>query len=217
MKDDSASILFLISAPSGAGKTTVCQNLLAANQRLVRAITCTTRPPRGGEVDGKDYYFLDRETFARRIAAGEFLEHAEVYGNLYGTLSGEVNRLLGKGNHVLLNIDVQGAALIRERAKQDPALASALVTVFLTPGEWSELERRLRTRGSDDEAVIAGRLQAAARELVASVDFDYLVLSGTMDEDRERMEKILEVEGMRRGRHNLPEALTKPANRLSET
>src|SRR5499427_9462509 len=122
-------LLVLISAPSGGGKTTLCQQLLAARPSMTRAVTCTTRPPREGERDGVDYYFLDAESFLKRVQAGNFLEHATVYGNSYGTLKGEVLGKLRQGKDVLLSVDVQGAATIRERAQEDPELKKSLVTV----------------------------------------------------------------------------------------
>src|SRR6266404_1195325 len=113
-------LLIVISAPSGGGKTTLCQQLLAARPNVTRAITCTTRAPRPGEQDGVDYYFLDASSFLKRVQAGNFLEHATVYGNSYGTLKAEVLGKLRQGRDVLLNVDVQGAATIHERAKEDP-------------------------------------------------------------------------------------------------
>ena len=216
MNGRATGVLFLISAPSGAGKTTVCQNLLAANENLVRAITCTTRPAREGEENGKDYYFLKESEFVSEIEEDAFLEHAMVYGNRYGTLKSEVQRLLESGNHVLLNIDVQGAALLRQRAESDTSIRNALVTVFITPPSWDELERRLRSRGSDSEAVISKRLRAAAAELGASEAFDYLVLSESMDEDRRRMETILTAESMRRSRIHIPEELSESAEKWGQ-
>lgn len=211
MSEPSTGVILLISAPSGAGKTTLCENLLAANDSLARAITCTTRPAREGEQHGVDYYFLSPEEFARKVQEGAFLEFAEVYGNRYGTLSSELLRILNEGKNVLLNIDVQGAQLLRQRAQSDAQIQRALVTVFLTPPEWTELERRLRARGTDSEETIRTRLAAAARELEASADFDYLVLSQSREEDLRRMEVILEAESMRLLRSELPKELTAEA------
>src|ERR1043165_1801319 len=112
------TLLLVISAPSGGGKTTLCHHLLAANPNTVRAVTCTTRSPRDGERDGVDYYFLDAADFLKRVQAGNFLEHATVYGNSYGTLKSEVLTKLRQGKDVLLVIDVQGAATIRDRAEE---------------------------------------------------------------------------------------------------
>lgn len=126
-------LLILISAPSGGGKTTLCHQLLAARPGMTRAVTCTTRAPREGERDGVDYYFLNAESFLKRVQAGNFLEHATVYGNSYGTLKSEVLGRMRQGQDVLLNVDVQGAATIREKAQEDQELRRSLVSVFLTP------------------------------------------------------------------------------------
>lgn len=197
-------ILFLLSAPSGAGKTTVCRRLLSANRNLTRIVTCTTRPPREGETNGVDYHFLSREEFEDK--AGAFLESAEVHGHRYGTLKSGVLQKLEGWRDALLNIDVQGAALLRRRAKAEPWLRQCLVTVFLTPPSFAELERRLRKRGSEQEADVRKRLDAANRELEASEAFDYLVISESMEEDCRRMQIILEAERMRRRRTRLPKA-----------
>lgn len=197
-------ILFLLSAPSGAGKTTVCRRLLSANRDLTRIVTCTTRPPRQGESDGADYYFLSREEFQDRADA--FLESAEVHGHRYGTLKSDVLEKVEGGKYALLSIDVQGAALLRRRAEAELWLRQCLVTVFLTPSSFAELERRLRKRGSEAEAEVHKRLAAAKRELEASEAFDYLVISDSMEEDLRRMQIILEAEKMRRRRTRLPGA-----------
>jgi guanylate kinase len=197
-------LLVLISAPSGAGKTTVCQQLLASHPELTRIVTCTTRPPRPGERDGIDYHFLDEKTFTQRVAAGEFLEYATVYTYHYGTLRAEVMDPLRRGDDVLLSVDVQGAAAIRSAAAVENQLDRALVTVFLAPLTMAELESRLRKRGTEDELVLQRRLGAARRELAAWRLFDYLVISGTMDQDLRRLEVILEAERMRHGRIHAP-------------
>src|SRR5262245_37837532 len=158
-------LLVLISAPSGGRKTTLCQQLLDARPQMARAVTCTTREPRQGEQDGIDYYFLDAESFLKRVQAGNFLEHATVYGNSYGTLKGEVLGKLRQGKDVLLNVDVQGAATIRQRAEEDPELKRSLISVFLTPSTFEILEQRLRKRGTDSEAVIQKRLGVARQEI----------------------------------------------------
>ncbi len=149
MATQTIPLLIVISAPSGGGKTTLCEQLLAANPSMTRAVTCTTRAPRPGEKDGVDYYFLDAGSFLKRVQAGNFLEHATVFGNSYGTLKSEVLSKLRQGKDVLLNVDVQGAATIRERAEEDPELKRALVQVFLTPPSLAILEERLKRRGTD--------------------------------------------------------------------
>jgi guanylate kinase len=198
-------LLVIISAPSGGGKTTLCQQLLAARPDMVRAITCTTRPPREGERDGSDYYFLDAESFLKRLQAGNFLEHATVFGHSYGTLKSEVLGKLRQGKDVLLNVDVQGAATIRQRALSDPELKRGLVSVFLTPPNMAILEARLRKRGTDSEAVIQKRLSVARQEIAQWKNFDYLLLSGSISEDLRRMQAIVEAEKLRVGRVQPPE------------
>ncbi len=199
------SLLVVISAPSGAGKTTVCQQLLAARPDLTRAVTCTTRQPRAGEQDGADYYFLDPADFAKRVQAGAFLEHATVYGHHYGTLKSEVLGKLRAGRDVLLNVDVQGAATIRAKAAEDAELGRALVSVFLTPPSMAVLEQRLRKRGTDSDAVIQKRLGVARQELAQWTHFGYLLISSTIAEDLRRMQAIIEAEKMRSARGQAPE------------
>jgi guanylate kinase len=198
-------LLVLISAPSGGGKTTMCQQLLAAQPQMTRAVTCTTREAREGEHDGVDYYFLDAGSFLKRVQAGNFLEHATVYGNSYGTLKSEVLGKLRQGKDVLLNVDVQGAATIRERAEEDPELKRALVTVFLTPPSLSVLEARLRKRGADSDAAIQKRLSVARQEIAQWKNFDYLLISTSIKEDLRRIQSIIEAEQMRTPRVHAPE------------
>jgi guanylate kinase len=198
-------LLVLISAPSGGGKTTLCQHLLATRPDLTRAITCTTRDPRPGEKDGVDYHFLSAEAFLERVQAGDFLEHATVYGHRYGTPKSGVLGKLREGRDVLLNVDVQGAAAIREHAREDRELQRALVSVFLTPASPEILEARLRKRGTDSVAVIEKRLRAARQEIAEWRHFDYLLISDTMQEDLRRTLAIIEAEKMRAARARLPE------------
>lgn len=201
----SEPMLVVISAPSGAGKTTLCEQTLAVRANMERAITCTTRDPRPGEKDGVDYYFLDAGDFLKRVQAGNFLEHATVYGNSYGTLKSEVLGKLRAGKDVLLNVDVQGAAAIRTHAEGDPELKRALVTVFLTPPSMGILEERLRKRGQDSPQVIAKRLSVARQEIAQCRHFDYLVVSTSIAEDVRRLLAVLDAEQMRQGRAKLPD------------
>ena len=201
----SSPMLVVISAPSGTGKTTLCVQTLAARPTMSRAITCTTREPRPGEKDGVDYYFLDAADFLKRVQAGNFLEHATVYGNSYGTLKSEVLGKLRAGKDVLLNVDVQGASAIRTHASEDPELKPVLVTVFLTPPSMAVLEARLKKRGQDTAQNIAKRLAVARQEIAQWKNFDYLIVSSSVAEDVRRLGSILDAEQMRQARAQLPE------------
>ena len=203
-KAKSQPLLILISAPSGGGKTTLVRQLLRARRNMVRAVTCTTRLPRPGEKNGVDYYFLKAQDFLRRVQAGNFLEHATVYGNSYGLLKSELLDKLRAGKDVLLNVDVQGAATIRERAQAVPELKQALVTIFLTPISLAEIERRLKNRAADSPEVIRKRVAAARQEIVQWKNFDYLVISASKQEDLRRAQAIIEAEKMRAQRAQAP-------------
>ena len=198
-------LLVLISAPSGGGKTTLCQQLLASRPDMTRVVTCTTRAPRDGEKDGVDYYFLDTGSFLKRVQAGNFLEHATVYGYSYGTLKSEVLEKLRQGKDVLLNVDVQGAAAIRQKTQDESELKRALVSVLLQPPSMNILEARLSKRGTDSPSVIQKRLGVARQEIAQWRHFDYLLISGTIAEDLQRMQAIIESEKMRSTRVHPPE------------
>jgi guanylate kinase len=200
-----SSLLILISAPSGGGKTTLCQQLLAARPDMTRAITCTTRALRPGEKDGVDYYFFGTPEFERRAQAGEFIEHATVFGRGYGILRSELLDKLRLGRDVLLNVDVQGAATIRDQAQAEPELKRALVTVFLTPPAIAILEERLKKRASDAPEEIQKRLGVARKEIAQWKNFDYLLISTSIPEDLRRMLAIVEAEKMRSARESAPE------------
>jgi guanylate kinase len=203
--NNSSPLLILISAPSGGGKTTLCQQLLAARPDMTRAVTCTTRAPRPGEKDGVDYYFFEPVEFLRRVQAGEFIEHATVFGRSYGILRSELLDKLRLGRDVLLNVDVQGAATIRDRALADPELKQALVTVFLTPPFIAVLEARLKKRAADAPEEIQRRLGIARKEIAQWNRFDYLLISTSIPEDLRRMLAIVEAEKMRVARAQAPE------------
>ncbi|WP_146436083.1 guanylate kinase [Blastopirellula retiformator] len=182
--------LVILSGPSGSGKTTVVRELLAlAEPKLELSVSATTRPPRAGEVDGRDYHFLSSEEFHRRKEAGAFLETFEVFGNgyWYGTLRSEVERRLTQGISVLLEIDVDGAL---EIVKQFPAA----VTIFLSPGSLEELERRLRGRATEPEETIQRRLAAAKRELAAMGQYKYQIVNdvGAVNETVQRLAEVIQ-------------------------
>ena len=188
----STPLLVVVSAPSGAGKSTLCDNVRAALPSASRAVPCTTREPRDGELDGVDYYFLGEEEFLALVEGGEFLENAVVHGNHYGVLKSELRAKLVEGSDVLLNIDVQGAATIRERAATDPVLSRSLVTVFLCPPSLGELEQRLRGRGTDSEEAIARRLAIAKDEMDQAEKFNHTLTSQTREADVDRLLGIIE-------------------------
>lgn len=173
-------ILLLVSGPSGSGKTTLCRRL-ADEDEAHYSISCTTRKPREGEVNGTDYHFLDRADFTKRIEAGEFLEHAEVHGNHYGTLKSEVLDYISKGTDVVMDIDVQGAQLVR--ACDDSEIHKALIDLFVMPPSEDELRARLTGRGTDAEEVIALRMTNALDEMKHWPGYTYRLLSATREED----------------------------------
>ena len=183
-------MLLVLSAPSGAGKTTLVKRLLAHDRGLRFSISYTTRKPRPGETDGKDYCFVDAPTFARMVGAGEFLEHAEVFGNCYGTSKSQVDALLAAGHDVVLEIDWQGARQIR-------ANAPACQTVFILPPSTAELERRLRDRATDSEDVIRRRLAQSLDDMAHWDEFDFVVVNEVLDEAVDDIIRILNGDGAR--------------------
>ena len=184
-------ILFVISAPSGAGKTTLC-TALRTTRDFVYSVSCTTRPPRPGEIEGEDYYFLTLDQFRAYVDAGEFLEHAEVHGNFYGTLRGKVLDNLQVGVDVLIDIDTQGATTIR--ANEHQVIRDALADVFIMPPSRDELRRRLVKRGSETPEQIDRRLTNAAREVARWRDYRYTIISGSVEEDLAKFRAIMKAE-----------------------
>lgn len=166
--------LFVLTAPSGAGKTTLAHALLAADPALHFSVSFTTRAPRAGELEGRDYCFVDRARFEAMIAADELLEHAQVFGNYYGTGRAQVEARTRAGRHVLLDIDWQGARQVRAHLRES-------VLIFILPPSLAELERRLRGRGTDTEEVIRRRLAEARDDLAHWPEFDYVVVNDRMD------------------------------------
>lgn len=184
-------ILFVISAPSGAGKTTLISSL-RHKQDFVYSVSCTTRAPRPGEVHGEDYFFLTQEEFQNHIEAGDFLEHAEVHGRFYGTLKSNVLTHLMNGVDVLIDVDTLGAASIR--ACQDTFIQDALADVFIMPPGLDELARRLRRRGTESEEQIATRLRNASGEMEKWRNYRYTIISGSMEEDIEKFRAVMRAE-----------------------
>lgn len=194
-------IVFVISAPSGGGKSTLLR-MLGDEPDFVYSVSCTTRQPRAGEVDGRDYHFLSVEEFERRVAADEFLEHALVHGNRYGTLKQTVQESLSAGHDVLMDVDIQGAAQIRANA--DARINGALVDIFLMPPNMAELERRLRRRNTETAEQLALRLSNAAGEMAQWRSYRYAIISGSPMDDFENFRSIMLAERMRSERMNLP-------------
>lgn len=170
MSDAPRGTLFILSAPSGAGKSSLAKALVAANPQLAVSVSHTTRAPRPGEVAGVHYHFVDREEFARMVAAGEFLEHASVFDNFYGTTRAAVERLLAAGKHVLLDIDWQGARRIKQ---QIPGTQG----IFILPPSLAALEQRLRERKQDSDDTIARRMRGAIAEIRHYPEFDYVIVN----------------------------------------
>jgi len=177
--------LVILSAPSGGGKTTIARRLEASRSDVGFSVSATTRAPRENERDGVDYYFFPREEFLRRTEAGEFLEWAEYAGQLYGTLSAEVDRLLARGLHALLDIEVQGADQVRQRRKD--ALA-----IFILPPTANELLRRLTGRRSETREQVARRIAQADRELEAALGYDHVVVNDVLDRAVEAVSGIID-------------------------
>jgi guanylate kinase len=190
-------ILFVLSAPSGAGKSTL-RTGLQQNQDFAYSISCTTRAPRPGEVEGSDYYFLTHADFERKIAAGEFLEHAQVHGNYYGTLKRNVLDALRGGSDVLMDIDTQGAAMIR--ASDDPEIRDALADIFLMPLSLDVLRARLAKRGTESPEQIALRLHNAETELREWKRYRYAIVTTTPEADLAAFRTIMQAERSRSSR-----------------
>lgn len=190
-------ILLIVSGPSGSGKTTLCQRL-ARDGEARYSISCTTRSPRPGETDGQSYHFLTRDSFESRLANGDFLEHATVHENLYGTLKSEVLTHLAAGTDVVMDIDVQGAAQVR--ACTDPLIRRSLVDLFVMPPGEEALRSRLTGRGTDAPEVIALRMRNALGEMSHWPAYTYRLLSATPDEDYTRFRSLLLAERLRTSR-----------------
>jgi len=184
-------ILFVVSAPSGAGKSTLC-DALRQTPDFVYSVSCTTRPPRAGEIDGEDYHFLAESDFFARVEDGEFLEHADVHGKFYGTLREPILGNLHKGVDVLIDIDTQGATAIRDF--DDAFVRQALADVFIMPPDLEELRRRLTKRGTETPAQIEVRLQTAAREMEHWRDYRYTIISQSIEEDLMKFRHIMGAE-----------------------
>lgn len=187
-------VLLVLSSPSGAGKTTLSRELLKADAGIAISVSVTTRRPRPGEVDGRDYIFCDQAAFERMRDAGELLEWASVHGNFYGTPKTAVMDLLAAGKDVLFDIDWQGAQQLKERAPEE------LVRVFILPPSAATLEQRLKTRAQDDAAVVARRLAAASAEIAHWAEYEYVIINEDVGVSLSGLRAILAAERLRRSR-----------------
>jgi guanylate kinase len=187
-------LMFVLSSPSGAGKTTIARKLLREDREIAMSVSVTTRPKRPGEVQGRDYHFTDRAGFDAMVDANEFLEWAEVFGNCYGTPKAEIKAGLKEGQDFLFDIDWQGTQQLYQRMETD------VVRVFLLPPSIEELEQRLRGRNTDSEDVIAGRMARAKAEISHWDGYDYVVVNDDVDACFSKVRAILDAERLRRAR-----------------
>jgi guanylate kinase len=181
--------LYVIAAPSGAGKTSLMRALLQRRPAVAFSVSCTTRAPRPHEQEGRDYHFIDRAEFERLIKADEFVEHADVFGNLYGTRKSTVDAALAEGRDLILEIDWQGARQVRKRLPE-------AIQIFILPPSWAELEARLRKRATDSPEAIARRLAESVSEMSHWREFDYVVINADFDQALAEMEAIFDGRGI---------------------
>lgn len=190
-------LLLVITAPSGAGKSSLIEVLLKEDPRLKLSLSYTTRPPRPGEVNGREYHFVDETAFLAMLGRGEFLESAQVHGNRYGTSQATISGALAQGQDLLLEIDWQGAQQVRR-------LYPACIGIFILPPSVAELERRMRLRAQDSDAVIRRRLANAEEEISHAPEFDYVMINKDFDEAKKDLQAIIRVERLRKARAAIP-------------
>jgi guanylate kinase len=188
-------LLIILSSPSGAGKSTLARRLMDWDSSLRFSVSATTRAPRPGEVDGREYYFRSRAEFEAMIAAGEMLEHAEVFGNLYGSPKGPVEAAMMDGRDTLFDIDWQGGQQVR-----NSSLGKDVVSIFVLPPSIAELDRRLNTRGQDSPEVIAGRMRQSRDEISHWAEYDYVLVNDDLDRSEDALRQIITAERLRRDR-----------------
>lgn len=188
-------LLIILSSPSGAGKSTLAKRLMTWDPGIRFSVSATTRPPRAGEVDGRDYYFRSRAEFEVMIAAGEMLEHAEVFGNFYGSPKAPVEQAMRDGRDTLFDIDWQGGQQVR-----NSSLGKDVISIFVLPPSIAELESRLRGRAQDSDAVIAGRMQKSRDEISHWAEYDYVLVNDDLDRTEAELRGIIEAERKRRDR-----------------
>jgi len=190
-----SGLLIIISSPSGAGKSTLARRLMQWDASLRFSVSATTRPPRPGEVDGQHYHFTDRAAFETMVAEGRMLEHAEVFGNLYGSPAAPVETAISEGRDTIFDVDWQGGQQIRASH-----LGQQVVSIFILPPSLAELERRLRDRGQDSDEVIAGRMRKSRDEISHWAEYDYVLVNDDLDATEAALRAILTAERLRRDR-----------------
>lgn len=190
-----SGLLIIISSPSGAGKSTLARRLMEWDESLRFSVSATTRPPRPGEVDGQHYHFTDRAAFQAMVAEGRMLEHAEVFGNLYGSPAAPVEAAIAEGRDTIFDVDWQGGQQIRASH-----LGPQVVSIFILPPSLRELERRLRARGQDSDEVIAGRMRKSHDEISHWAEYDYVLVNDDLDATEADLRAILTAERLRRDR-----------------
>jgi guanylate kinase len=187
-------LMVVLSSPSGAGKSTISRALMERDDNLTMSVSATTRQPRRGEVEGEDYFFVDKERFEAMVAGGDMLEHAQVFDNFYGTPKEPVEQALSRGRDVLFDVDWQGTQQLAENASKD------LVRVFILPPSMEELERRLYARAQDSEEVVKKRMAEASSEMSHYPEYDYIVVNTDVDESVTMVQAILAAERLKTGR-----------------
>jgi len=193
-------LMFILSSPSGAGKTTLSRRLLdrykdaGAHETIVMSVSVTTRPARPGEVDGKDYFFIDDKRYLNMVDSGQLLEHARVFQHFYGTPAKFVEDHTGKGTDVLFDIDWQGTQQLKAKRRDD------LVSIFILPPSMAELERRLKARAQDSDAVVKVRMEKATNEISHWQEYDYVLINQDVEETLEKIDSILKAERLKRVR-----------------
>jgi guanylate kinase len=204
-------LLLILSSPSGAGKSSLTKRLMAWDPAIRFSVSVTTRAPRPGEVDGRDFYFRTRSEFETLVASGGMLEHAEVFGNFYGSPRAPVEAALRKGHDTVFDIDWQGGQQIRQAMRDD------VVSIFILPPSISELERRLRDRGQDSDAVIAGRMAKSRDEISHWAEYDYVLVNEKLEIAEDELKSILRAERLRRDRQPGLSDFVRGLNREFET
>jgi guanylate kinase len=203
-------LLLILSSPSGAGKSTLSRRLMAWDRTMRFSISATTRAPRPGEEDGREYYFRSRDQFESMVKSGEMLEHAEVFGNLYGSPRAPVQAAMEAGTDTVFDIDWQGGQQIAQAMRDD------VVSVFILPPSIAELDRRLRGRGQDSEEVIAGRMAKSRDEISHWAEYDYVLVNDDLDQTFDRLTAILTAERLRRERQPQLSAFVRALNQEFE-